>query len=361
MMTASGYWKQEYQLLNEFIALHPEIIITTNEVSIPQAFRDEFYRRFDNIRRAVVNDRYSALPVEIEMLSKNYDRMEKEIKNLLSLEDISMPIDLLTFLLDPKEGLIRSIYNRMFDLLQGKIALDDFETMAPDDLNAAAATLYRLGYERWATLAWIKLLDPDEAFRIDLDEDDKPILAELKTICFGRQAHHPTIRIPEFVLHSRRIGKYVTFKMPLAREIDGYAVQVKPRVRPRNRTGDTSQVLDTRVMFLSILSDPKEIPVVAEIFECTRTSPDWLIEFIGCEEFNDPQSLDPVHQHIAAMNPTQGAGLIVVGSSVELEQDKIPEHLHAVAAGFDQSRLESFVNTHFGKKESSEDLRGETT
>jgi hypothetical protein len=344
MTTAPGNWKQEYQLLNDFIAAHPEIVITKNEISIPQTHREEFYRRFDDIRRAVVEDHYAALPPELELLSKNYGRMEKEIKDLLGVEDISMPMDLSTFLRDPKEGLIRSIYNRMFDLLQGKITLEDFDAVAGDDIYVAAATLYRFGYERWATLALIKLLDPDEVFRVDLDENDKPILGELKTICFGRQAHHPTIRIPEFVLHSRRIGKYVTFKMPLTREIDGFAVTVKPRVRPRNRTGDTSQALDTRALFLSLLSDPKEIPIVAEIFDCTHTSPDWLIEYIGYEDLENPQALDPVLQHIEAMNPSQGAGVILVGSGGEIEQDRMPGNMRAVAAGFDQSQLESFID-----------------
>jgi hypothetical protein len=356
MMMAHGNWKQEYQLLKDFIASHPEIVITTNEISIPQTLRDEFYRRFDDARRAVVEDHCSALPPEIELLSENYGRMEKEIKDILGLEDISMPTDLLIFLRDPKEGLTRSIYNRMFELLQGKMAFEDFETMADEDLSTAAATLFRLGYERWATLALIKQLDPDEAYRVALDEDDKPILGELKTLCFGRQAHHATMRIPEFVLHSRRIGKYVAFKMPLAREIDGYVVPIKPRVRPRNRTGDTSQALDTRAMLLSFLSDPREIPIFAEIFECTRTSPEWLIEYIGYEDLSNPQSLDSMHQHIEAMNPTQGAGLILVGSGGELEREKIPGPLYAVAAGFDQSRLESFINACFCAKKPSEEL-----
>jgi hypothetical protein len=360
-MTVSRDWKQEYQWLSDFIASHGEIVLTTNEISIPQTLRDEFYRRFDDVRRAMVEVCYSTLPVEIEMLSKNYGQMEKEIKDRLGLDDISMPVDLLTFLRDPKEGLIRSIYNRMFDLLQGKIALHDFETMANDDLNAAADNLYRLGYERWFALALIKGLDPGEAFRVDLDEDYKPILGELKIICFGRQAHHPTIRIPEFVLHSRKIGKYVTFKMALARELDGYVVPIKPRVRPKNRTGDTSQVLDSRSMLLSFLSDPKEIPIIAEIFECTRTSPDWLIEYMGCGELMNPQSLDFVHQHRDAMNPTQGTGLILVGPGGEWAQEKIPEPIHAVAAGFDQSKLESFINDCLCSAGAPENINQEIT
>jgi hypothetical protein len=352
MMTAPSNWKQEYQLLSDFIAAHSEIVITTNEISIPQLQRDEFYRQFDNVRRALVADHFATLPIEIEMLCENYPRIEKEIRDLLGLDSILMPVDLSSFLFTPKEGLIRAVYNRMFDLLQSKIPFENFETMAGDDLKAAAANLYRLGYERWAALALIKLLDPDEAFAIELGEDDKPCLGELKNINFGCQAHHPTIRIPEFVLHSRKVGKYVTLKMALAREIDGYVVQSKPRVRPKNRTGDTSQVLDSRSMLLSFISNPKEdIPVIAEIFECTRTSPDWLIEFIGCEELDSPQSLNQVQQHVEAMNPKQGTGLILVGSVGESWQEKIPKYIHAIAAGFDQSKLLSFIDTLFSSPE----------
>jgi hypothetical protein len=346
-MTAPSNWKQEYQLLTDFISSHREIVITSNEVSIPQELRDEFYRRFDDTRRSWVEDRYSVLPAEIELLRENYGRMEKEVKDLLGLEDISMPVDISIFLSDPKEGLIRSLYNRMFDLLQGKIALEDFEMMADGDLGTAASTLYRFGYERWAALALIKLLDPDEAFQVNLDENFTPNLGELKSICFGRQAHHPTIRIPEFVMHSRKIDKYVTFKMPLAREVDAYLVQFRPHVRPRNRTGDTSHVLDSRTVLLSFLSDPKEIPIIAELFDCTRTSPDWLIDFMGVEELNDSRSLDAVRQHMEIMNPKQGIGLILVGSGGESALETIPEYIRAVDAGFDQSRLQSFIDECF--------------
>jgi hypothetical protein len=347
-------WKQEFKSLTDFIASHPEIVITTSEVSIPQSLRDEFYRRFDEIRRLVIEDRCAVLSEEFQLLSENYSQVEKEIKDLLDLEDISAPTELLIFLRNPKEGLIRSLYNRLFDLLQGKIAFEDFETLADVDLNVAAATLCRLGYERWATLALIKSLDPDEAFQIDLDDDYKPILGELKSICFGRQAHHPTIRIPEFVIHSRKIGKYVTFKMAMVREIQGYAGQVRPHVRPRNRTGDTSLVLDTRAILLSFLSDPKEIPIIAEIFECTRTSPDWLIQFIGFDELNDPRSLEPLYQNMEAMNPMRGIGLILVGTGDESIQEKIPESIDTVAFGFDQFKLQSFIDTRLNAADSPE-------
>ena len=93
-MTEATQWKQMHKLLKEFIAAHPEIIITENEISIPQPLRDRFYQLFDDVRRAVVEDHFSVLPVDVRALSAHYVQIEKEVIGLLSLERISMPVDL---------------------------------------------------------------------------------------------------------------------------------------------------------------------------------------------------------------------------------------------------------------------------
>ena len=211
-------WKQKHQLFNDFLSSHPEVIVTANEISIPQPVRDDFYKHFDDIRKAVVESHYSSLPSELESLSDNYIQIEKEVVDLLGITGIYMPTDLFSFLHNPKEGLIRVLYNRTFDLLQQKITVEEYEKQSVEDLKLSAVDLYRLGYEFWTALVIIKLLEPDESFLVDLDEDYKPVLTELKDISFGRQAHHPTIRIPEFVLHSRKMNKYVTFKMAPVKE-----------------------------------------------------------------------------------------------------------------------------------------------
>jgi hypothetical protein len=149
---------------------------------------------------------------------------------------------------------------------------------------------------------------------------------------------------------------YVTFKMALVREIDTYVVPVKPRVRPRNRTGDTSRVLDSRTVLLSFLSDPKDIPVVAEIYECTRTSPDWLIQFVAAEDLTYPPSLELVLKNREAMNPRQGMGLFLVEPGSEPAREMVPENMYAAAIGFDQSKLQSYIDTYFCAEGSAETL-----
>jgi hypothetical protein len=332
-------WKVEYKSLVDFIAGHTEIVISPNEISIPQNLRDEFYERFDKTRGALVESQYRALPVDVDRLCSHFLAIENDVVAQLGIERVSMPVDLHSFLHTPKEGMTRAIYTRLFDLLQGKITADVFEKQFVDDLTSSALELYRLGYEWWAGLTVIKLLEPDEAYLVDLDDDYKPVLAELKEIAFGRQAHHPTMRIPEFVLHSKKLCRYVAVKMAIAREVETYVAKFKPPVRPKKRTGDTSSALDSRVMFLSILSSKEDIPVLADTYELTLTSPDWMVECITASEFQDPAALDQVKDRVSSLNPRLGMCLIVIDHEESQALEPLAESIHPVSVGFDETKL----------------------
>ncbi len=338
-------WKEEYESLTRFISQNPEIVISANEISIPQNLREEFYALFDKIRVSLVETHYSALPVDVDALCNHYLQIEKEVIALLGIEKISMPVDLFAFLHTPKQGLARAIYNRLFDLLQGKITEDVFEEQCVAELKTSSANLFRLGYEWWAGLVVIKLLEPDEVFFVDLDSDYKPYLTELKEISFGRQAHHPTIRIPEFVLHSQKLGRYVAVKMAIAGELEEYAVRLKPAVRPRKRTGDTSFALDSRVMLVSFMASPEDIPIVADIYERVLTRPDWMVECISKDDIANPDALEKVRLHAGSLNPNQGMCLVVMDDDANATLGDLAENIHPVAVGFDQSKLQSVVSS----------------
>lgn len=336
--------RKEINELKEYIRNHTEIIINKSEIAIPSELREEFYRRFDNARHAVVEEHSAALPLDVAALCANYVQIEKEMIGRLGLEQIRVPVDLDSFLHNPKDGLTRAIYNRLFDLLQGKTTEEAFEQGARDDLKATAEELYRLGYEMWAALAFIRLLDPDKAFFVDLDSDYKPILADLREIAFGRQAHHPTIRLPEFVLHSRRLDRNVAVKMAVAREVGTFVVPYTPPVRPKKKTGDTSHALDSRVMMLYFTPSPTEIPIVAEIYDRKLTSPDLMIEFLTAGEVDDPAALDEVQAHMSALNPKLGICVFVIDPRGEAKVGNVPGSIQTVSAGFDPAKMEPVFN-----------------
>jgi hypothetical protein len=343
-MTVSLDWKDEFASMQGFITTNPAIVLNPSEISIPQDLKEEFYLRFDRIRGAVVDAHYSEVPYDIDALCHQYLRIEKEIIDLLGLDGIKMPMDLFSFLHTPREGLIRIIYSRVFDLLQGKITEDAFERQCLDDLRASSADLYRLGYEWWAGLVILKLLDPDHVYAIELDENYQPYLTELREISFGRQAHHPTIRLPEFALHSQKLDKLVAIKMSIVKEIDSYAERYQPPVRPKKRTGDTSFALDSRVMMISFMSSETDIPIIAETFDRTLTSPDFMVEFVTREELADPSASEQVRHHMDFMKPRLGMSLVVIDHGDEKEFANLPEGVLPIAAGFDRLRLQPVIS-----------------
>jgi len=344
-MNIKSQWKQKYELLKEYVKSNPEICIDANEVSIPEHLRDHFYERFDDIRNAFIDPVYSSLPFEMDALCKKYIQAEKEVIKRLGLARIDLPVDLSSFLHDPKNGMQRWLYNRLFELIQGKITEDDFERMAGFDLSATAEGMFRMGYESWAFFTIVLLLEPDEAFAVELNEDNEPVPVDLREIALGRQSHDSTKRIPEFIIHSKRLDKYIAFKTPLAREVDAYYIPYQvPKKMMRDNTGDTSSVLDSRVIFLSVLTDLKNIPVVIEMHIGKINSPDLIVEFLTRQNMSDPDAIRQVQNRTEIMKPELGSSIVIINPDREAESTTPKGDIDTFAAGLDALKLQPIID-----------------
>jgi hypothetical protein len=344
-MTLESHWKHEYGILKDYIASNPEIHINPYEVCIPEDLRGRFYQYFDNIRGAVVESWSSTFGFDACFLSKNFIASANTLSETLNL-NIELPLDLSSFLRTPKEGMMRLIYNRLFELVQGKIPEDDFERIAEGDLAAEATGMFRIGYETWVALALIVLMEPDELFGVALDGDNKPLVTEIGKIAFGRQFHHPAKRIPEFILHSNKMDRYIAFKMPLAREVNSYHVPVEfPTQRLlRNRNGDTSSALDHRMIFLSVVKNLKEAPVFADIHKRTINGPDLSIEFVMEQDLSDSEMIEQIQNRLEIMKPRLGGTLVLMDSKPKSESFKITSSLDAFSVGLGQSALQPNID-----------------
>jgi hypothetical protein len=343
-MSRRSQWKQKYDVLKDYVAANSEIHIDMSEVSIPEHLRDGFYEHFDDVRNAVVEAHYGSLSLGMDALRENYVHTEKKIAERLGLERIELPVDLSSFLHNPREGLVRRLFNPLFDVVQEKITVDDFERMAYSDLTSTATELFRLGYESWAALALIHSLEPDAAFGVELNEDDEPFVVELKEIAFGRQFHHTAKRIPEFVLRSKKLGRHIAVKMPLASEVDTYYFPYKRPTKSKKRTGDTSFVLDSRVMFLSIVSDLKNIPVFADFYACTVESPDLMVEFLTEQDLANSDAALRVQKRVDIMKPRLGGRIVVMNPEFDTDTVKPMANIDIFPVGLDPSKIHSMIN-----------------
>ena len=343
-MSNKPQWKQKFDILKKYITSNSEIYIDMREVSIPEHLRDKFYEYFDEIRDTFVEDFFNSLPLEVDTLCKNYNQSEKELINLLKLERIDLPVDLISFLHKPREGMVRWLYHRLFEVIQGKITVEDFEQIAENDIFSTTAEMYRLGYETWAIFSLIISLEPDEAYSVEMDEEYNPVVGDLKEVAFGRQFNHSTKRIPEFVIHSKKLNSYIAVKMPLAKEANGYYLPHEiPKKMLRDRTGDTSYVLDSRIMFISMLNNLDDIPVYAEIAERKFESPDLIIEFLTEEDLEDIDKISQVRNRAGIMKPRLGSNILVMNPLKEPGSESISEGIYIFPAGFDKEKLQSVL------------------
>ena len=150
-MSKQSQWKRQYGILRDFISSNPEIHISQSDICIPGSVRDGFHQCFDSVRGAFVDAWNHPLCFDVYSLSKYFRESERKLSELNLT--IKLPSDLSSFLRNPREGMMRMIYSRLFELVQGKTTEDDFEWTARNDLVSGATDLFRIGYETWSALS----------------------------------------------------------------------------------------------------------------------------------------------------------------------------------------------------------------
>ncbi len=336
-MTVSNSWQDAYRRLEEFVAARPDIIITASRVSLPDDARDEFYRRFDTVRDAFVQEHAAALPAEAAALVESYGQVEKEILTRLGLEGVAMPTSLATFLHDPPKGLASALFDGLFELVQGKVDLATFDRQARAKLEATTTELGRVGYPYWVSLSLLKLLEPDQVFQVGLDSESRPVPQAAKEIPFGHPVPHPVLRLPEFIVHSRRIDRYVALKLELASEIASYHTDNRgERKRAMRTLGQTFSSLGPRLLLLYRLTGLDAIPIVADIKLPQVSSPDLTLE---CSGQGSPD-WDVLQSRSTLLQPQLGT--YVVAREPKTETDLLPprENLRRLTVGLDAAKLE---------------------
>lgn len=346
IMTMASQWKNEYEILKNYITSNPEISIGVYETSIPEEYKDKFYLLFDNIRKAFVESWGSSSDLDFSTLGKNFIETEKILAESLNLKNMDLPVDLASFLQNPETGMMRLIYDRLFELVQGKITEDDFEKTALDKLGPNTAEFYRLGYEQWTAVSILQLLEPDEILGVSIDDDYNLHLSKLDQITFGKQDHHASKRIPEFIIHSKKLDKYIAFKMPLATSVNFYSLppELPTKRLLRDRTGDTSQVLGPRMLFLAVVPDLEKIPVFADLHGRTINGPDITIEFLMGYHLSDTEAVRQIQNHVEIMRPRLGGNIVLVDHNSDSVSDKTKNGIDIFSVELDQSGLQPIID-----------------
>jgi hypothetical protein len=192
---------------------------------------ENFFDYFDEVRRIFVEENFSEVLNELELLSRSYKKVEGELYGTLQLNQILLSKsskDLERFLHDPKEQLIRELFDILISFWRKDP--ETFEKEALERIRSSLQYLYPLAYEKWVELSIVKLLNPKKVFYVPLYEEYTPMdimkraptivkehvpFPEESTCLFLEREGFCTLIVPDFIIYSARLCRFVAFKSRL--------------------------------------------------------------------------------------------------------------------------------------------------
>jgi hypothetical protein len=354
VMTISNNWHQEYKELLDFIAVHSEIKIKPDSVSVPQNVRPNFYQLVNTTATTLVKEKLPALLDEAKILSSNYLKTEEEVTKILSMNDIIQPKPLYWFLRDPIDGFKRELMDLVFDLLKGKIDIEKFEEIASQNLAASFRPLHLLGYKKWVSLAIIKLLEADNLFQIILRSPDHSGLAMITEEGRGTEdvipppqesdclsfdhGHNQLLIVPDFIVHSSKVNRYISLRTEI-----GESAVTATNASQKREWCFLDSITEWGAGFIPLYTadNPEEISLVADVKRLCK--PDLIIDCKDQEKWFEQESLDQIQSQHECLQPRLGTYIVSMKTVPEHQQIKLPEGIHVLNVGFDDSKLEPIV------------------
>lgn len=348
----SCIWQKAYSELTAFVTGHPEVKIELNRVHIPDDFRPEFYRLFDNVRKTFTEENFSGLIEKATILDRNYNQAGNEVKQLLKLDNISMNSDLLRFLSAPIDQLIRGLYDHLFDLLKGRVDIETFENKAKQNIQTSFPPLYRLGYEKWVILSLVKLLKTDGLFRVVYQEatlydahkgggtlqEQIPTPENTNSISF-QYAPNALLMVPDFILHSPQINKCIAFRSQIG---EAFGVATGISQKKEYHPLDAAAALHPDGTFICMGNDTSEVSLIADEKRICR--PDLIIECWTQKDWNENEELARIKFQHDTLRPNMGTYVVSDEPVPENEQKELGADIHILDVGFDQFRLEIIID-----------------
>jgi hypothetical protein len=319
-------WENAYSQLEDFIKNNPQIRIKKHITAIPADIRPEFYRLFDIVRGKFLEEKCQTLLDEASPLSRNYTTEAAEAKKNAGLSEIKLPLELNWFLNDPIDGLKRSFYSSLFDLLKSEIDIKTFESEALQSTANSFKYLFKAGYEKWITLSLINLLKPDKTLALPYEEiqmlchepeaDDRfgfldkklPDIEETKSLSF-----HPgedVFRIANLVAHSAKLNRYFSIGADISDATWSSAeTSIKREWIKIRELGKLLEPRDNWPDLVIFIDDkPESIALVADFGRFCR--PDIIVECMEKDDWYGEEGVNKVKQNHDFFKPKLGSYVV---------------------------------------------------
>jgi len=358
-------WQADLRELEFYVKNNPAIKIEPTSVLIPADVRDEFYARFDRVRENFIRQYFSSELALAGELKFEFSRAETEAIAALGLDGKAKIAAPLRWLVDdPLNGMMRPVFNPLFDLIKEKITPEDFEQTAKGDVEIYFNQYFNLGYERWTAFSLLKWLEPSEALTMpvhdcnlyssSLEGDSQyersevpPSLEPLREMIFDHSTH-VTFTVPEVIIYSLKLKKYVALKTGFLEP--NWKARIVSDEREWLDLKPITQILTARNPWPNIMlytgNHPDDLRLVADKYRLCR--PDLILDTLASEERPGSATTDRIKSHHHLIKPVSGGGVVcralvnlddLAGPGSQDETADLHPAIKTIYAGYDYTRL----------------------
>jgi hypothetical protein len=360
----SNSFRQAYEALTGFIAVHPEIEIGESVTSIPGEVRAEFYNLFNAARDSFVEEKYPEYLNGAGLLLEQYRKAEERNRRLFTLEETDMPTGTRRFLRDPKETLTRELFDPLFDLLKSRESIDSFEKRAAGIIEDLFPLVYRGAYEKWAMQSLVELLEADKTLGVEVRStglgeraklallapmEDAPVPAESARFFFS-QPRNLIFSVPDLIVHSPKLNRFIGIRTEFSEGL--YNAWYPSSNREWYPLDMDLQMLLTYGLTLVYMAERAEdIALVADASRFCR--PDLILWCVDTQSLAQKEALEKMASVDGSLHPTKGIYIIannpwpepVEPSGNEQQAPPVEQAagVHILTVGYDQSQLMPIV------------------
>ncbi|MGM0602040.1 MAG: hypothetical protein ACQESS_01865 [Bacillota bacterium] len=353
----SSEWLSYFTELENLIEEKKEIKVTEDSIKIPENYRSIFYKQFDKIRDEFIINNF---PDKFELssnLSREYRQLENKIMKKLSLKDITMSNNVERFLHNPLNELRRELFDLLIDLLIKNISREEFIKVGRNKIEASLKSTYKIAYTKYSILKLIDELKAEDIYYIPMSI---PSSTELIKHPIGLKESVPppqkadkisfevprktTILIPDFIIYSAEIKKYIAFRTELGKalwEAGGLSRQ-REWISIEDIIKENGPVRISPDLLLYIDNDLENINLAADAAVLCR--PDIVFECadsINVDLLED--KAEALYQYTKILKPFSGSYLIQEEKNYADLEDKYNETFEILALNRFNSDLDKAV------------------
>jgi hypothetical protein len=251
------------------------------------------------------------------------------------------------FLHAPVAALGRVIFEPLFDLLQGKTSVDEFERVIDEKLNFEFKKLYQLCYEKWIVLNLLKIAKINHLYNVESDVIEAKVLVKqqfdinankcnipfpvkTKIIDFDYSYKQRALSTVDLLSYSNTKRQYMGIKTTY--EAAAYNATNTPEHRFSSSFETIRNILTKNPLLIYLGDNAADVTLTSD--KKRFWHPDLVLDIHDTSLESTPSTL--VHD---ALRPSIGTFIIPCPCSTQKPTDYFGNSLSVLNIGFDSSKM----------------------